>query len=172
MSVTAAIVLVVGLIALGAGWVFWRLWRSERKACAAVAAIWEASERRRTHPDFDGLEKHFGHPLPASFRALYQDHELILSHDLLVRVPDPIEQEDECYIAWFLPADVENLRDPWPGCEGLFPFAENGAGDRFLIDPAQADPEVLYYPETGERRGMGVTLSAFLAAPRRPAPEE
>jgi hypothetical protein len=99
---------------------------------------------------------------------MYQDHKLIMSDDVLIGVPNPIGKEDECYICWFQPADVQNLDDAWPGCEGLFPIANNGAGDQFLVDLRQADPEIIYHlHETGERRGIGVTLSAFLAAPRR-----
>ncbi len=61
----------------------------------------------------------------------------------------------------------------WPGCEGLFPIANNGAGDEFLIDLRDPDPEVLYHlHETGEKRGTGARLSAFVSAPRRPVPDE
>jgi len=104
---------------------------------------------------------------------MYQEPDLILSDDLLIAVPNPLQTAGECHIAWFQPADVENLRMVWPGCEGLFPIANNGAGDQFLVDLREADPEVIYYlHETGEHRGIGVTLSAFLAAPRKPVPDE
>ena len=104
---------------------------------------------------------------------MYQDRKLIDSDDLLVGVPNPAERSRECYVAWFLPADLENSRDLWPGCEGLFPFADNGAGDQFLVDLRQADPEVIYHThEDGKSTGLGVKLSAFLAAPRRKQPDE
>lgn len=104
---------------------------------------------------------------------MYQDRELINAHDVLIGIPNPLEKSKECYIAWFEPADLENLLAPRPGCEGLFPIANNGAGDQFLIDLRQADPEVIYYlHETGERKEIGARLSAFLAAPRRPVPDE
>ena len=42
-----------------------------------------------------------------------------------------------------------------------------GAGDQFLVNPREADPEVLYhFHETSEFFGLGVTLSDFLKAPR------
>ena len=71
------------------------------------------------------------------------------------------------------PGDIETLKDPWPGCEGLFPIGNNGAGDQFLVDLSEPDPEVIYYlHETSDRRGIGVTLTEFLAAPRWTAPDE
>jgi hypothetical protein len=42
-----------------------------------------------------------------------------------------------------------------------------GASDQFLVNPREADPEVLYhFHETGEFFRLGVTLSDFLKAPR------
>jgi len=83
------------------------------------------------------------------------------------------EQTDDCFIAWFMPGDADTLDAVRPGCEGLFPIADNGAGDQYLVDPRQADPEIVYHLlETRERIALGVTLSRFLAAPRHPAQDE
>ena len=173
MSQTAAIALTVGLITVGSAIMFWLQLRSERKARATAAVASNRFKQRLASPDLDGLERHLGHPLPASVRAMYQDRDLIMSDNILIGVPNPLENDNECYVAWFEPADVENIGAAWPGCDSLFPIADNGAGDQFLVDLRQADPEVIYHlHETGERRGLGVGLSAFLAAPRRPVPEE
>ncbi len=169
MTDTIAVALIAGPALLGIAGLFWVMLRGRAKAAAEL----EAFKKRLASPDLDGLERHLGHPLPASLRTLYSDHDLIMSYDILIAVPNPLEQGDESYIAWFEPGDVASLGAAWPGCEGLFPIASNGAGDQFLIDPRRPDPEVIYHRhETGERRGLGVTLSAFLAAPRRPVPDE
>ena len=89
-----------------------------------------------------------------------------MSDSILIGVPNPVDGGDECYVAWFQPGDVENVGAAWPGCEGLFPIADIGTGDQFLVDLRQADPDVIYHlHETGERRQIGVTLSQFLAVP-------
>jgi hypothetical protein len=157
-------------IFLAIGWWAWYEVRKERTRANAAS---EQFARRLASPDLAGLERHLGHALPASFRAMYQDRELILSDDVLIDVPNPLEGDEECYVAWFQPADVESVGEVPPDCDGLFPIADNGAGDKFLVDLRQTDPEVIYYlHETGERKGIGVTLSAFLRAPRRPVPDE
>lgn len=95
-----------------------------------------------------------------------------MSDDLLVGIANPIEDDSECFVAWFYPGDMENLDRASPESDGLFPFANNGSGDQFLVALSQVDPEVIYHShQSGERRGLGVTLSAFLAAPRRTAPD-
>lgn len=173
MGSASAISLTVGLILVGAAIGFWLMTQAENKARLRRRTDAEQFKRRLHSPDLDGLEQQPGHPLPASFGALYQNRDLIQTNDLLIAVPNPLEGADECYIAWFRPANVESLREVWPGCEGLFPIADNGAGDRFLVNLCEPDPEVVYYlHDRGERRGLGVALSTFLAAPRRPVPEE
>ncbi len=173
ISNTAGIILfccVLATIFAAITWVQSRL-QKERRATAAAAA--ERFKTRLMNPDFAALEKHFRTSLPASFRAMYQHLELINSDDLLIGVPNPVEKSDECYVAWFIPADVESTRSSWPGCEGLFPFADNGAGDQFLVDLRQSDPEVIYYThENAKSKSLGVSLSTFLAAPRRQQPDE
>jgi hypothetical protein len=69
----------------------------------------------------------------------------------------------------FEPVDAEHLNGVvWPGTEGYYAFANNGAGDKYLIDPRQSDPDVIYYEhETGKTRPVGATLSRFITVPPR-----
>jgi len=159
---------VVGGISLGVWW-----WTRESRRLRALAPLEVARFLRRLQtPDFDGLEIHFGHPLPASIRALYADHELITRQCVIIGVPNPESDEGECFIDHFVPADLESLAYPWPGTEQFFRFADNGAGDVYLIDPTQADPEVIYYLHEIEKKvPLGVPLSAFINAPRREPPD-
>lgn len=156
------------IVAAGAVWIQARLNRKRQAEDAAIAA---ELERRLRSPDLAAIEKHLGHPLPRSLHALYADQELVLSDDVLIGVPNPVEKDSECYVAWFEPGDLQNLlAQRWPGCEGLFPIA---TGDEFLVELRDPDPEVLYHlHETGEKRGTGARLSAFVSAPRRPVPDE
>jgi SMI1-KNR4 cell-wall len=170
MNEITALVVIAGPAIVGLAGLLWlALRRARKRARAEILAF----QKRLAAPDLDGLERHLGHRLPASLRALYEDHELIMACDVLVAVPNPLDESDESYIAWFQPGDVETLKTAWPGCEDLFPIADNGFGDQFLVDPRDPDPEVIVYAhESGERQSLGVTLSAFLAAPRRLAPDE
>lgn len=173
MGDTEAIILVGGLILFGSVAVISLHDRSQKKFLANQAAASAQRQRRMDNPDFEGLERYFGRSLPAGFRRMYEDSELINSTDLLIGVANPLEETDDCYIAWFEPADTDTAASVWKGCEGLFPFANNGAGDSFMVDLRQADPDVIYHlHETNERKAIGVTLSAFLSASRRPVPEE
>jgi len=173
MSDTAAIIIFCCAMAVISAAIFWVQSRLEKKRRAEASAASAGFKKRLTNPNFAGLEEHFRSPLPASFRAMYENRELISSEDLLIGVPNPVERSRECYVAWFMPADVESAQSPWPGCDGLFPFANNGAGDQFLVDLHQPDPEVIYHThENGKSKGLGVSLSTFLAAPRRQQPDE
>jgi hypothetical protein len=173
MSTIAAPALIIGLGIVFVAVLQWLISRGERKGQLRRALAAERFLKRLESPDLAGLERHLGHPLPASLRALYADRDLVMSDDIVISVPNPLQGSKDSYIAWFEPADAETLAIIWPGCEGLFPFADNGAGDRFLVDPKDSDPEVLYYlHETGEKRSLGVPLSAFIAARRSPLPDQ
>jgi hypothetical protein len=173
MGTIAAAALMIGLGTAMVAVLQWLISRGDRKRRQESVAFGERFRRRLESPDLAGLERHLGHPPSASLRALYADRDLVMSDDIVISVPNPLQGSKESYIAWFEPADAETLAITWPGCEGLFPFADNGAGDRFLVDPRDSDPEVIYYlHETGEKRALGVSLSAFLAAPRRPLSEQ
>jgi len=173
MSNRAGIILSCCVLATISAAIMWAQSRVEKERRAKGAAAEERFKKQLMNPDFAALEEHFHTPLPASFRAMYQDLELINSDDVLIGVPNPVEGNRECYVSWFNPAHVESAQFPRPGCEGLFPFADNGSGDQFLVDLRQAEPEVIYHThENGKSKGLGVGLAAFLAAPRRPVPSQ
>ena len=167
MSTIAAISLTVGLVAVGFAVLSWLASRAQRKQRVEGSLVAERFRKRMESPDLAGLERQIGRPLSPSLRALYADRELVISKDIVLAVPNPLEGSKDSYIAWFEPADAEALRSPRQGGDGLFPFANNGAGDQFLVDPKQADPEVVYYlHETAEKMSLGIPLSAFIAAAR------
>jgi hypothetical protein len=174
MSDAAAITLFVGSLVIILGALFCLQQRIATRRRAERAARVADFERRLRSPDLAAVEEHLGHALPQCLHALYQDQALVLSDDILIEVPNPATRENECYIAWFGPGDIKNVTEqPWPGCEGLFKIGNNGAGDQFLVDPRKVHPEVIYYlHESAQKRGIGVSLSAFLSAKRRPVPDE
>jgi len=173
MRETSALILTVCLIAVGSAVVFYlqHLAQKRRKTLAKEQS--ERYSRRLDNPDFRALETYFRHPLPDPLKALYRDKSRINSENILVDVPNPGESEPTSFIAFFEPLDRESVRHPWPGCEKLLPFANNGLGDMFMIDPTQPDPEVLYYlHENRTLVRLGVTMSKFLTAPYRPQSDE
>ena len=173
MSNTAAIILFVSLFTIGAAFLLWLASRASKRSQALAAARAQEFERRQSQPDFAGLERLYGHSLPAAFHAMHSDLQLISSENLLIALPNCVEDSTECYVCWFEPADLESAYSPWPGCENLFPIANNGAGDEFLVDLKESDPEVFYHlHETGEKKGLGFKLSEFITASRRPVPDE
>jgi hypothetical protein len=173
MSDTSAIIFTVSLIAIGSAVVFYlqHLARKRRKRLSRQES--ERYSKRLNNPDFRALEAYFRHPLPEPLKALYKDKSRINSENIFIDVPNPGERESESYIAFFEPLDMDSVRRPWPGCEKLLPFANNGAGDMFIVDPTQPDPEVLYYlHENRKIIGLGVTMSKFLMAPSHPQSDD
>jgi len=163
MSNAAAIILVVSLVVTGSAILFYLEHRAKNRGKEAARSF----RHRMNNPEFEALEKYFAHSLPPSLRELYVDSDLINSENISIKVPNLLEKEPECFIAFFEPATSEACESHWPGCEGLFAFANNGLGDQYLVDPRQPDPEVVYYlHETGKKKSLGVTLSQFLSAPR------
>jgi hypothetical protein len=173
MSDTSAIILTVSLIVLGSAVVFYLQHLSQKRNKKLAEEESEKYRRRLNSPDFGELETYFRHPLPDALKALYQDKPRINSEYILIDVPNPGELESESFIAFFEPLDMDSVRHPWPGCEKLLPFANNGAGDMFMVDPTHTDPEVLYYlHESRKIIGLGVTISKFLMAPYHPVSDD
>ena len=85
-----------------------------------------------------------------------------------IAAPSETGKEKRWFVAWIDPIDDEHLKEPcWPGTEGFYAFAKNGAGDQCLIDPKREDPEVIYCEhETGKKKPVGAALSQFLSAKR------
>lgn len=154
----------MGLVSAGVILVLWRERVVRARKLAAGIARGREMKRRLANPDFEALEERLGHPLPASFRHLYGDRELVARGNVVVDHPNPVESDESCFVAWFNPADTRSLDDAWPGCEGLFPIADNGCNDQYLVDLSQEDPDVLYHlHETGER---GPTVDCPDSSPR------
>ena len=64
----------------------------------------------------------------------------------------------------------ENMSIVWPGTEGFFPFANDGCGNRYILNPGEPDPVVYFYDhELHERESLNVSLSQFLATKRTKA---
>ncbi|HSR10725.1 MAG TPA: SMI1/KNR4 family protein [Thermodesulfobacteriota bacterium] len=173
MSSTAVLILTICLISGGSAILFYVDHVLKQRRKRKIKEESERYDRRMKSPDFASLETYFGHPLPEALKALYRNKNRIAMENTLVSIPNPAEGTRESFIAFFIPLDLDSVKNPWPGCEGLLPFADNGAGDAFLIDPAHSDPEVTYYLHEEKRRvGLGVPLSQFLAAPYNQATEK
>ena len=161
MSDFQATALVVGLIV---GF-FTVLTLRQKKFKKSRRATSEDFRKRQCNPDFEAYRRYFGCEPPAALKQLFNDPELF-SNDR-----DMFEIEvsgKKWFVAWIDAIDEEHLKScQWPGTQGFYAFANNGAGDQYLIDPKQEDPEVFYYePETGKKKSVGVALSQFVSAKR------
>jgi hypothetical protein len=164
--------LVIGLLLLVGIPVIWLVFKSGY--AAKPGASQRFRERQRT-PDFELFRRHFECEPPQALRALLGDPPLFTgtgdAFDVVLPGPGG---DTRWFVAWVEPVDAEHLNGVvWPGTAGYYAFANNGTGDKYLIDPRERDPSVLYYEhETAKTRPVGATLSQFIAARRLPRSED
>ena len=165
-AIVAWFVLMIGIAAL-----LLRLIDRYRYPKISTEEIAEQSRgfmRRLENPDFESVERHFGRPFPKWIRSLYLNKDEIIRNEFEVAPCAESPQAERWYVAFYLPADNEGLKYPWPGCEKLFAFASDGCGNYYLCDPTTDDPPVLFHDhETGEISRVCEHFSEFLSWPRR-----
>jgi len=84
------------------------------------AKIEEYSRRfkeRLLNPNFAAVEAHFKRPVPEELKKLYADKNEILRGDFEVQTKSRQNTDDCWYIAFYNPADEENLVDVWQDCK-------------------------------------------------------
>ncbi len=119
-------------------------------------------------PDFAALERNFGVEASPPLRALYADFALLRREDVLIGVPNPVARSPECHVGYFEPLTGE--ASEWEVDRTLLGIANNGVDNMYLVDPRIVDPPVLYVEQdVGRIAPIGVTLTQWLAAPRRDA---
>lgn len=158
--------IVIGFLAIVGIPLLWWIFTSGHEAAPDATRRFRARLRA---PDFDLFKRRFGCDPPPSLKALLQDPSLLTGdRDSFHLVIPGREGDTRWFVAWVEPMDAEHLSGVvWPGTEGHYSFANNGAGDQYLIDPRAADPNVLYYDhEAAKTRPVGATLSQFIAARR------
>ena len=117
-------------------------------------------EHRQLHPDYAAFTAHYGCEPPPPLRRLYEDLENVLDANFEVHLPS---SRHAWLVAWFEPME----EGEWVEMEGFYSFANDGCGNRYLVSPRDADPEVFFLDhETGKREALGVRLSHFLTAKR------
>jgi hypothetical protein len=128
-------------------------------------AVDEDSSRRLANPEFDALEKEFG-TVCLPLRNLYKNLGEI-TRENVSRVPRRNASQDEyIFAAWYHPADQRSLNERWPDNRRYFEFANDGAGNTYIVDPTLEDPEIIFYDhETGEHKPTGMRLSDYLSLP-------
>ena len=132
-----------------------------------IAAFAKHFEGRLLNPDINGL-KHFAHPLPSDIKALYKNRQEILSQDFEVVGKDAGGAERVWCVAYYQPADLDNVRDAWPDTKQVFEFANDGGGNGYTIDPRLETPPVMFYDhETGESEEVARSFAEFMAMSRR-----
>ena len=148
----------------------------ERLQGQSPAEMAEYSQRftERLHqPDFGALESHYGASVPAALRALYSNSEELGRGDFEVAPRIDADEEDRWFMEFYQPADSEALKVFWPGTERYFAFADDGAGNEYLIDPRLPDPPVQFHDhETGEFSPVCDSFVEFMTWPRWTTPED
>jgi hypothetical protein len=118
-------------------------------------------EHRLLHPDYAAFRSHYGCEAPLPLRRLYEDRGSVLDSNFNLLLPS---SRSRYSVAWFEPMEDKE----WPDMEGFYAFANDGCGNQYLVDPQEADPEVVFLDhETGKRESLGVRLSQFLTAERK-----
>jgi hypothetical protein len=137
-----------------------------------VAAFAKRFEERLRKPDFEGLERHFGHSLPQGLKVLYKNQEEVLTGDFELIANHDNNETNIWYIAYYQPVDLLNVKDACPDTKQVFEFANDGCGNGYTIDPKLKDPPVIFYDhETGKWRKVANSFSEFMAMKRRQSKE-
>jgi hypothetical protein len=142
----------------------WLFHRPRRK----TNAISEAHEERLKNPDFEALERHFGHSFPPAIKALYANHAEILKEEFDIVSGEPGKKSRTWHIAFFEPADIGLVIEGQLGVKDVFEFANDGCGNGFTIDPRLDNPPVQFFDhETGERETVSGSFTEFIKMPRK-----
>jgi len=137
--------------------------RSSKKKKSAVARSYE---QRMKEPKIEELEKHFGKPFPSGVKALYNNREELEKADFGAIGKLPNGEEIIWDIAFYEPADLEQVIDA--EAKEVFEFANDGCGNGYTIDPTLDDPPVMFYThETGEWDKVADSFSQFMTMPRK-----
>ena len=132
-----------------------------------LAEIHDELKRRLQNPDFDSIEKHFGHTFPETLKSLYADSDEILSMNFSVAKNEGMKGKDRFSIASFEPADMKNIDKAWLGCAKYFCFANDLFENGYLVDPTLEDPPVKFHDlEKGTIKEICPSLSEFLTWPK------
>jgi hypothetical protein len=167
-SITVVLVLLAILVGFPVALLLARDWwnRPSKKEAAAFS---QRFLHRLQHPDFAAVEQELGKPLPAILKAFYSRPEELLRANFALAASAQVPVENRWFVADYQPLDAEAIRDRWPGLERYVAFADDGAGNGYLIEPGSDDPPVLFHDhETGEIIRVCERLSEFLQWPRFP----
>ena len=148
------------------------LWLVDRWTCPRLtpeqAEEWnrQFNERLR-NPNFAVVEEHFDHALPRAVKSLYQDRDEITRCDIDVAPAADADVDDRWYIAYYEPLDEQSWQHTFFDSRKYLAIANDGCGNTYIVDPRQADPEVLFHDhDDGEVSHICERLSEFLAWPR------
>ena len=160
LQITLTIVVAIALLI--AFNTFFRSRQAKREA--ELQAYGERFKHRQVQPDFAAFTERYGCEVPPELRLLVSDSAWMRESEFNVQLPS---SPDPYYVAWFDPMDDEHMSVIWPGTEGFYPFANDGCGNSYLVNPRNSHLEVSFYDhEAGERELLSASLSEFLTAKR------
>jgi hypothetical protein len=183
-------VLLIGMVLLFFAMVAGMIWTQLRYMLGFGRVSPE--ERKKAEDEFharlldplpDSVEVLLGGKLPTSVLELYADHDLLLKSDICFVSPHGSSKDEEWYVAFFTPCQIEDQRHPSLSSyrdeddddiqeydSPFFEFACNGCGDFFYVlvsDERQDDAPVYYFDhDGGELKGkVADSLREFLSWP-------
>lgn len=155
------LVLAVFLLSLVDRYRYPQLSRKERER------IQQELKDRLLNPDFESVEKHFEHSIPAALRSLYEDRDAILQMEFSTAKDAGVNERGRFYISSFEPMDMKNVNNSYIACEKYFCFANDGCGNSYMVDPGLSDPPVMFHNfEELKIEAVGSSLSEFLSWPK------
>lgn len=144
---------------------FQALARRKQQAAIARQEKLEAFLAELRSPEYGLIEEKFGRPISASLKALYEDKEE-LTRDCLTKIVPGQSEDKWFFVACYWPLKRSCLDGPWLQFGDLVPFAGDGAGNDYVVDPTDDDAEIKFFDhETGELKPTGVLMSAYLSLP-------
>lgn len=148
---------------------YWRRQPSKEETEALVQQFMDLM----VTPDYEGLERHYGHKVSDTIRQLYDNHEEMLREDFSIVVSLSGKPAEEWYIAGYEPADVGGIQSSSNYTSALdryLPIASDGMGNYYIIDIRLEDPPVYFYDhETGQQEPVCNSITEFLSLPRKAA---
>jgi len=157
-----AVIFALGVVPLLGLWRLRATWNKKNAARPAVAG--NQYDQGLRHPDYAAFATHFGCEPPPGLRQLYEGADSNLEGDFELKLP---AFPKPFFVAYFLGVAEENMSLVGPGSEGFFAFASDGSGNRYLVNPGEADPSVYFYDhEKQKSEPLKLPLSQFLAAKR------
>jgi hypothetical protein len=127
----------------------------------AVAHKLHKRKMRLENPDFAGMERMLGTPIPKEVIDLYKS-KLVLETD--IEISSPNDPENSWLLSSFIPAHPAEYDQIWEEAKEKFCFATSPFGDPYYIDINGPNlPVFIYYHDGNDHEKIVDSLAEFLS---------